>query len=115
MKLKKILPLAFVSAIVAASAHAQSTTSPFSAALTNGNNTTAFSNTAQAVNTILQFISYILWAASAVLIGMSGFKLKSGDIPGFAKTLVGGAAVFCSPFLIDFLYGLATNTNGGQG
>ena len=64
----------------------------------------AWSGIVTQVNTVIAFVYWIMYIVAAVLITMAGFKLKQGDIPGFAKTLIGGMAVFGSKFLIQALF-----------
>lgn len=63
----------------------------------------------EAIDTVIRLIYYLMYAAGAIFMGIGAFKLKSGDVPGFSKMFLGGAALFCSPLAIQALQSLGQN------
>ncbi len=70
---------------------------------------TEFSDLDNKVKVVVKVITWLAYIVGGVLIGLAGFKLKEGDLKGFTKTLIGGACVFISPFLIKGLLLLSGN------
>jgi hypothetical protein len=69
----------------------------------------AFGDTVDAMDQIIALVYYVLYAVGAIMMGISGFKLKGGDIPGFVKMFLGGAMLFVSPLVVESLKGLGGN------
>jgi|ERR1035438_7091197 hypothetical protein len=104
-KVAKIIVAVAVVGLLSTSAFAASTTGSDPLTGINAPQTnSAWTNVQGMVGTVLGFVYWCMYIVAAVLITMSGFKLKAGDIPGFAKTLIGGMAVFGSKFLVQALF-----------
>lgn len=69
----------------------------------------AFGDTVDAMDQIISLVFYVLYAVGAIMMGISGFKLKGGDIPGFVKMFLGGAMLFVSPLVVRSLQDLGGN------
>lgn len=69
---------------------------------------TEFGSSATALSKLMKFISFGGYIIGSVMMAMSGFKLKAGDLPGFFKMLAGGAFIFLCPFLINNLSALSS-------
>lgn len=72
-------------------------------------NADAFEETTSAIEQVFNLVFWLMYGVGTVMMGISGFKLKQGDVPGFAKMFLGGGALFISPLVIQSL-----QTLGGQ-
>jgi hypothetical protein len=106
-KVCKIIAAVAVVGLLAASAFAQ--TDALTGVTTPATTGTAWTKVQGMVGTVLGFVYWCMYIVAAVLITMAGFKLKAGDIAGFAKTLIGGMAVFGSKFLVQALFNSVSN------
>lgn len=109
MKIKytKYLGLFAILAILTSSAYAQNDVFK----LSGETDAEAFDDeVVGAINQVISLIYYLLYAAGAIFMGIGAFNLKKGDVPGFAKNFLGGAALFCSPLVVQALQNLGQNT-----
>jgi len=59
-----------------------------------------FQETGESISSVTKFVFFILYMISGAFMAASGFKLSSGDIPGFIKMVAGGIFMFLAPKLI---------------
>ena len=61
---------------------------------------------------LTRWVFYIFYLLGAVFLGVGAFKLKAGDLGGFAKSVGGGVALFFVPRIVDLLRELGKGTGG---
>ena len=70
----------------------------------NFNNTSGdFGDTTSKMEELANFVFYVMYLVGGVALTGAAFKLKQGDVPGFAKMAAGAGVMFIIPTLMRSL------------
>ena len=70
----------------------------------NFNNTAGdFADTTNKMEELANFVFYVMYLVGGVVLTGAAFKLKQGDVPGFAKMAAGAGVLFVIPTIMRSL------------